>query len=95
MPLPTLTASRFSPPSAFLTHYLDLPPSAAVFSPVDPTVLAIGTYSSVDSSPENPRPQQQKASVVLFRASDVSRQVRGDEVVAGKGDLRQKIRPQL
>ena len=94
MPLPTLTASKFSPPQSFLTHQSGLPVSVIRFARADPTFLAVGT-SQMDR--EQAANQEESANVIIYKVEDVEREVRGDrQVVAGPAnDVRVKIRPRL
>lgn len=94
MPLPTLSASTFTPPQSFLTHQTEQPISVVRFSRADPSFLAIG---SSQREPDEAQPNEEKAVVMLFRVEDVEREVRGDrEIIAGpSNDVRLKIRPRL
>jgi len=94
MPLPTLTASTFIPPQTFLKHQVDRPPSVIKYSRLDPTLLVMGISFE---EPDEPRPVERESSIIVFKAADVEREVRGDrEIVAGPAnELRMKIRPSL
>lgn len=94
MPLPTLSASTFIPPQSFLTHQTEQPLSVVRFSRSDPTFLAVGTSQR---DPDEAQPNEEKASVLLFRVEDVEREVRGDRnIISGpSNEVRMKIRPRL
>jgi len=94
MPLPTLSASTFTPPQSFLTYRHPHPISVVRFCRHDPTLLVAGS-SSLD--PEEARPMSEDATITVFRVEDVSREVRGDDKMIARGvyEVRQKIRPRL
>jgi len=94
MPLPTLSASTFTPPQSFLTYQHPHPISVVRFCRHDPTLLVAGS-SSLD--PEEARPMSEDATITVFRVEDVSREVRGDDKMIARGvyEVRQKIRPRL
>ncbi|KAA8894208.1 WD40-repeat-containing domain protein [Sphaerosporella brunnea] len=94
MPLPTLSASTFTPPQSFLTLQHSEPISVIKFSRFDPTVLAVG--SSFDD-PDDAQPKREECSITIYRVEDVEREVRGDDKMIARGvyDVRKKLRPRL
>ncbi|KAI5789640.1 WD40-repeat-containing domain protein [Peziza echinospora] len=69
--MPTLSASKYFPPGSLWDEHLPKPPTVTAFSPLDPTLLVVGTHP-------NEALGDGKGSIMFFRAKDHEGEVRGD-----------------